>query len=310
MARYRAAIIEAAPGKVAAYNRKGRRSRHVSIGTNPDDPTLSWMSALADTSDVKAFEHLLGLVAKALIELGDTDPIDVVRSKALGRMADPEGVLALLDGVDDDAGEVSSAERRGRRRYAPVAQMFVHMGADRLEMGGVARIERLGPVLVDDLAQVVGHHRIKLTPVIETGGAEPAVDAYEVPDAMRELVNVRDRYEVFPYSSREARGLDLDHTVPYVDCAPGQTRPSNLGPLSRRAHRGKTHGGWRLDQPRPGVFWWHSPRGQVFRVGPDGTRNLTPDGTDRSAIERLRLWELDCRLEKEPASEYAPVPLE
>lgn len=33
-------------------------------------------SALADTSDVKAFEHLLGLVAKALSELGDTDPID------------------------------------------------------------------------------------------------------------------------------------------------------------------------------------------------------------------------------------------
>lgn len=297
MARYRAAIIEAAPGKVAAYNQKGCRTRHVSIGTDADDPTLSWMSALADTSDVKAFEHLLGLVTKALIELGDTDPIDIVRSKALGRVADPEGVLALLDGIDDDTVDGSLTERRGRRRHAPVAQVFVHVSSDTLEGGGPARIERLGPVLVDDLSRVVGHHRIKLTPVIDIGGGcEPVVDAYEVPEAMREIVCVRDRYEVFPYSSREARCLDLDHTIPYLEGEPGQTRPSNLGPLSRRVHRGKTHGGWRLDQPRPGVFWWRSPRGQVFRVGPGGTRNLTPDGTDESTIERLRLWELDCRL--------------
>ena len=153
-------------------------------------------------------------------------------------------------------------------------------------------------MLGDDLSRVGGHHRSKLTPIIEVfgGATEPVVDAYEVPESMREMVLTRDRYEVFPYSSREARSLDLDHTIPYVEGVPGQTRPTNLGPLTRRVHRGKTHGGWRLDQPRQGVFWWQSPRGQVFRVGPDGTRNLSPDGTDKSTLERLRLWELDCRL--------------
>ncbi|MCW5951359.1 MAG: HNH endonuclease [Propionibacteriaceae bacterium] len=297
MARYRAAIIEVAPAKVAAANANSRAGRHVRFGTTTDDATLSWMSALADTSDVKAFEHLLGLVTKALVELGDTDPIDIVRSKALGRMADPEGVLVLLDGVEDgDPVEASLTEKKSRRRHAPVAQVFVHVTSDNLEHGGVARVERLGPVWVDDLSRVVGHHRINLTAIVPTGDPEPVVDAYEVPDRMREIVMARDRHEVFPWSSREARSLDLDHTVAWVEGAPGQTRPSNLEPLSRRPHRGKTHGDWRLDQPRPGVFWWRSPRGQIFRVGPDGTRNMTPDGTNHSTIERLRLWELDRRL--------------
>ena len=297
MARYRAAIIEVAPAKVAARHQKGRGNRHVTVNTDTDDATLSWMSALADTSDLKAFEHLLALVTNALIAQGDTDPIDVVRSKALGRMADPEGVLALLDGIDDQTFEAQQTEKRSRRRHAPVAQVYIHISADHLEDGGPARIERLGPVLIDELSHVIGHHRIKLSPVIHVNDTpEPAVDAYEVPESMRQAVFSRDRYEVFPYSAREARGLDLDHTVPYVAGGHGQTRPSNLGPLGRRPHRGKTHGGWRLDQARPGIFWWTSPRGMIYRVGPQGTQNLTPDGNDHTTIERLRLWELDRRI--------------
>ncbi|MFT4110675.1 hypothetical protein [Propionicimonas sp.] len=274
VARFRAAIIEVAPAKVTAHTERSRRSRHVHMGVSADDPSLAWMSALADTADLKALEHLLGLVTAALVEHGDADPIDVVRSRALGRLADPEGVLALLDGVDDSTPEAESSEKRSRRRHAPVAQVFVHLGSDVLEDGGPARIEKVGPVLVDELGQVVGHHRIRLTPVVHVHDAEPALDAYEIPDSVREAVLARDRFDVFPYSSRAARGCDLDHTIPYLTGEHGQTRPSNLGPLSRRAHRGKTHGGWTLEQPRPGVFWWTSPRGQVYRVGPDGTTRV------------------------------------
>lgn len=295
-ARYRAAIVQLVPWKVTEYHQGRQQTRHVSTGPDTADPTLSWMSALADTGDVMAFEHLLALVTKALIDLGDADPIAVVRSKALGRMGDPEGVLALLDGIDGDADPMATSlrEKKSRRRHAPVAQVFVHVASDALEHDGTARIEHLGAVMVDDLSRVVGHHRIKLTPVIDTGGTEPVVDAYEVPERMRERVHLRDRYDVFPYSSREARGLDLDHTVPYVRGGSGQTRPSNLGPLTRRAHRVKTHAGWQLEQPVPGVFWWRSRLGQVFRVGPDGTRNLTGNG-EKTTRTRQALWELDHR---------------
>jgi hypothetical protein len=55
----------------------------------------------------------------------------------------------------------------------------------------------------------------------------------------------------------------------------GQTRPGNLGPLHRFAHRVKTHGnGWSLTQPRPGVFIWRTPTGYVVRVDQDGTHQL------------------------------------
>lgn len=298
IARYRAGIIQVAPAKVAAHTERARRSRHVRTGVSEDDPTLGWMSALADTSDIQAVDHLLGLVTQSLIDLGDTDPIDVIRAKALGRLADPEGVLALLDGVDDSTPAAQHTERRSRRRHAPTAQVYVHLGPDALENGGPARIEKLGPVLVDELSHVLGHHRIKLTPVVHVHDAERPVDAYDIPELMRASVLARDRYEVFPWSSREARRCDLDHANPYVDGELEQTRPSNLGPLTRRPHRGKTHCGWKLEQPRPGIFWWTSPRGQTYRVGPDGTRNLTPDDPTNhtSPIERLMLWELDRRV--------------
>jgi len=52
---------------------------------------------------------------------------------------------------------------------------------------------------------------------------------------------------------------DLGHTIPYDRTGPGPTTHSNLGPLCRRHHRLKTHGGWTLTQPRPGEFHWLSP---------------------------------------------------
>ncbi|MCL2784599.1 MAG: hypothetical protein FWD55_04020, partial [Propionibacteriaceae bacterium] len=58
------------------------------------------------------------------------------------------------------------------------------------------------------------------------------------------------------------RHLDLDHTNPYRAGETGQTRVSNLGPLSRRAHRLKTHAGWRLEQTSEGCFTWYTPAGQ------------------------------------------------
>lgn len=47
-----------------------------------------------------------------------------------------------------------------------------------------------------------------------------------------------------------------------------------LGPLSRRQHRAKTHGGWQADQIHPGVFLWRSPLGTVSITTPSGSWTL------------------------------------
>ena len=70
--------------------------------------------------------------------------------------------------------------------------------------------------------------------------------------------------------------MDLDHTQPYRDPdeggPPGQTRPDDLGPMTRRHHRIKTHGhGWTVRQVFDGVCVWRTPHGRHYLVDHTGT---------------------------------------
>ena len=95
---------------------------------------------------------------------------------------------------------------------------------------------------------------------------------------MREHVQLRNPVDVFPYGTTSSRSADLDHTTPYLPPAaggpPGQTSPTNLGPVSRHHHPLKTHSPWRLRQPTPGTYLWRSPQGHVYLVTPAGTQTL------------------------------------
>ena len=62
--------------------------------------------------------------------------------------------------------------------------------------------------------------------------------------------------------------------MPYRAGGKRQTPASTLGPLSRKPLRAKTHAGWDLEQPAPGIFWWTTPTGQHYRVGPNGTMRI------------------------------------
>jgi hypothetical protein len=163
-------------------------------------------------------------------------------------------------------------------RLLPTATLVIHLSDDTLTTGvGIGRCEQLGPLTVAQIRAVLGHRRVQILPVFNPDGIVP-VDNYEIPDSMRRAVLLRHRFEIFPYGSHPSIGLDLDHTIPYrhgPGRSPGQTRPDNLGPLRRKAHRAKTHAGWQLSQPRPGTFAWLSPLGRRYLVTPSG---LTNDG--------------------------------
>ena len=70
-----------------------------------------------------------------------------------------------------------------------------------------------------------------------------------------------------PGCSARAEACDLDHTAEW-DRDDGPTADHNLGPLCRRHHQVKTHGGFRLRQVEPGVFEWTTPLGRRYRVVP------------------------------------------
>jgi len=159
--------------------------------------------------------------------------------------------------------------------FTPKTQVYVHFHADTIEdADALARSEKIGPLLVDQVKLVTGATNVKMTPAIHVGGAGEVVDMYETPTRIRDQVLLRDPYDVAPFSSRLSRGCDMDHTVEFQPGKRGQTRPDNLGPVSRRFHRAKTHGGWQLRQPRAGVFIWETPAGQCFQVDNTGTHRL------------------------------------
>lgn len=135
-------------------------------------------------------------------------------------------------------------------------------------------MEKWGRLLSSELPRFLSNSRVLVRPVIDPC-ALPAVDPHDPPEAMRLALNVRNPFDVFPHSSRPARACDADHTHSYTPGLPGQTRMDNLGPLSRRPHRAKTHGGWHLTQPEPGSFHWRSPAGFEYLVTAHGTTTLT-----------------------------------
>ena len=275
----RGLIATIAADKVAAMAEQARAARYVRKH-DTDDPTVGFIAARVDTADAIFFDATIDRIADILADRGDTDVKEVRRAKALGVLATPERARLMLteaaeastSSANDSASTPAGDRIRSTDpRLLPKATVYVHVAEETLLHGqGTCRVEGVGPLAVSMLKLLIGNCRITLTPVIRPY-AEVAVDSYEIPDWMRKQVLLRDQIEVFPYSSRSARKQDLDHTVPYRPGVTGQTRASTLGPLSRKPHRGKTHGGWQVEQPKPGVFWWTSPTGHQYRVGPNGT---------------------------------------
>ena len=171
---------------------------------------------------------------------------------------------------------------RGRVRPGQT-EVYVHLTDHTLATGtGVLRAEGIGPLLADQLAELIGHGPYTVKPVIDLNDAV-SVDAYEIPDRIRERVKLTHPVELFPFGTQEThRGMDLDHLQPYDPLGPrGQTSTLNLAPLGRFGHRVKTHAhGWKGRRLDPTTLEWTTPHGFRFHVDPTGTHRVpkaTPD---------------------------------
>jgi hypothetical protein len=145
---------------------------------------------------------------------------------------------------------------------------------------GVIRVEELGPLLLNQLSELLGHDQIVVKPVIDLHD-QVSVHSYEIPDRIRERVRLRNPVDMFPYSSAEATTrMDQDHIMPYDRAGPpGQTGTDNLIPQGRLHHRAKTFGGWRCRRLPTGAIEWTSPHGFRFHVDHTGTHPIPPINT-------------------------------
>lgn len=282
----RGLIAEIAAPTVEARAREARAARFVrKLPT--EDPLVAYLSCRVDTRDAIFFDAMVARIADLLATRGDTGPLDVRRARAVGILATPARAMLMLNEAAGVIGDVTSTDPR----LVPAATVYVHVAEETLLTGrGTARVEDVGALPATMLAFLLGHDRITLAPVIRPL-ASVAVDSYEIPQRIRNQVLLRDPVEIFPFSARSARRKQLDHTSPWRPGRKHQTRAANLGALSTKAHRGKTHGGWQLDQPRPGIFWWTSPAGHQYRVGPNGTIPMFRNGRYRHADQHQ--WDTD-----------------
>ncbi|MFI5694083.1 DUF222 domain-containing protein [Kribbella sp. NPDC051586] len=216
---------------------------------DPDPPS--------DPFDARPMGHVPG----PRTEPDDGAPMDAVAQRALD---------ARLAQIKHDA----HTNPTGGQVRPGQAEIFVHLTDLTLATGnGVLRAEGIGPLLADQLTELVGHAPYTVKPVIDLNDTVSA-DAYEIPTRIRERVRLTYPVELFPYGTREThRTIDLDHIQPYNPHGPsGQTSTRNLAPLSRFAHRVKTHAhGWDVRRIDFKTLEWTTPHGFTFEVGPTGT---------------------------------------
>lgn len=112
-------------------------------------------------------------------------------------------------------------------------------------------------------------------PVIDLPRIKPE-ERYRPSRALREAVRFTwGDEEAFPFSSRPAARMDIDHIRSYLGHDPARfTHLGNLAPLGRRAHRAKTAGYWHAEPVSPGTIRWRSPLGYRYEVSATGTRRL------------------------------------
>ena len=304
-----AAILAADPDGAQQAAAAAVQERFVRLGRTSQHG-LKLIIARAAAGDAMCFKAIIDRIADILGRQGDSDTVEVRRSKAIGILAQPADALQMLcahqndtwdgstepddrdtepDDRDSEPSEVQTSTGTSLKitappfdpnRARPRVVIYVHLAAEALMAGtGICRVEDVGPVVLSQLRTLLGTRcTINLKPVIDLPAGHIPIDSYEIPASLREQLLLRYPADVFPYAAAVSRRIDADHTSPYLSPdrggPPGQTRIGNLGPYVRHNHNRKTHGRWQVRQPEPGTWLWRSPRGRIYLVNSSGTHPL------------------------------------
>ena len=257
-----AKIIEADQAAHEAQLEAEAKRRYVGR-SRIDRHGLQHMIARLGAGELDDVDALVDRVADVLARRPDNEgrSRDELRADAFGWLGRPEDLLALLD------------ERPAPKKRRHRAIMFVHLSQAAVEAGsGVARVEGLGPHLLSQLRDLLGHRDLEVRPVIDLT-ERVSVNAYEHTDDIADRIHLTQPGDAFPHACRISRRLDLDHPEPYDPRGPDdQTNSHDSQPLSRTPHRAKTHLAYRCTRMPTGEVLWRTPHGLHRVVDHRGTR--------------------------------------
>ncbi|WP_183092443.1 hypothetical protein [Nocardioides stalactiti] len=283
------ALVEADAQRTGVWLSKRRQGDTIDEVTG-EPATLRVSAKLSGGSAIRCDENIDDL-ARAIFDHTEPDDDGHRPTHAECRVAafemlttDPHQAVAFLDELDAGPVEEESpapsappAPSASPKRPRRPAKIVVHV-TDRVLCGqvpGVAQVEGVGPIVLDQLSELVDGREVLVQPVIDLGETK-SVNGYEHPTAVKERTLLRTRGDVFPHStSRGLQRLDHDHATPYVSGGPpGQTGDHNDAPLTRKHHRAKTHQGYQVHQLALGAYRWVTPHGLARLVTASGTRKV------------------------------------
>ncbi|QBX54229.1 hypothetical protein EXE58_01235 [Nocardioides seonyuensis] len=298
-----AKVMQADPETHAMERERERHRRYVTL-SRADENGFRCVIARTTAGDAAWIDAMVDRVADILAaQHGHDHNRDELRSLAFGWLARPADLLKLLldhteptqtseHPVWAPAHLVQTVDRLASMSTRQLACLrgrgvvFVHLtDTSLLQQAGIARVEAQGPMLVQALSELLGHADVTMKPVLDHR-IRRRVDAYEHPESLKDHVWTSTGGDVFPYAPRTATraSVDFDHARPFTPTdtggPPGQTGPHNSGPLRRRHHRWKTHGGYRVRQAGPGRHLWQTPHGLCYLVDPTGTHRLDHHAAD------------------------------
>ncbi|MGB0099870.1 MAG: hypothetical protein WBP61_06280, partial [Nocardioides sp.] len=284
LAMAEAKVIEADTAAHAERLEEARRQRGVWVSRTDLETGTRSVFARVEPGDAAWIDAMVERIADALAARPDHDD-DLTRAElrsiAFGWLARPDDVQDLLDSPSPGAPR--------RPRHHAVMYLHLHESAVLGSSDAPARVEGIGPMLLEQVARLVGHAHVTVKPVIDLE-EQARVNAYEFPSSISERTRLRCLGDVFPHAVGVATmsgRYDDDHPIPYdEDGPPGQTGDHNAAPLSRSHHRAKTHRGYRVRQLDHGTYLWTTPHGLQRLVDPTGTHEL-------SELEAWRLAHTD-----------------
>jgi hypothetical protein len=175
--------------------------------------------------------------------------------------------------TEPQAPVASGASLTDRPPARPDIQVIVTMEALLGLAQDPAEVPGLGPIPADVARALAADGRWTAWITDAAGVVTATGSAGYVPSAaVARLVRAREPHCRFPGCRQPATRCDLDHAIPWPL---GATTPQNLGPLCRRHHMLKTHGGWRLAPATAG------DRTATAEAAPEGLSKITPDAGPR-----------------------------
>ena len=175
-----AKIVEADPAAAEARRVAEALARFVSTGQS-DEFGFKTMVVKATAGDVIFFVAMCDRIAECLAADGDTDPVDVRRSKAVGILAQPALALALLQRhATGDQATPTQSVAVDPDKLRPHATLVVRLTEEALASGTGVAASNVGVLTVQQVRDLLGHCRVTVRPVLDLREQLP-VDAYEVP---------------------------------------------------------------------------------------------------------------------------------